>query len=102
MHEQSLFIEALEKAGPAERAAFLDRACGADSALRERLERLLAHHAVAASGPELPLVVPPPVTAERAAAEHPGCVVGSYKLLQQIGEGGMGTVYMAEQLRPVQ
>jgi hypothetical protein len=44
MQEQSLFIEALEKKDPAERAAFLERACAGDAALRQRLERLLARH----------------------------------------------------------
>src|SRR6476619_5184878 len=59
VNEQSLFIEALEKEDPAERAAFLDRVCAGVSGLRERLERLLARHVRQGSGPEeaLPALV---------------------------------------------
>ncbi len=86
----------------AERSAFLAKACGADEALRQRVEALLRAHDQAgdfleqtpartrASRPELPPV-----------GEKPGDRVGHYKLLQQIGEGGCGAVFMAEQEEPV-
>jgi hypothetical protein len=44
MQEQSIFVEALDKEEPAERAAFLDRVCASDPALRQRIERLLQRH----------------------------------------------------------
>src|SRR5258707_521647 len=90
MHEQSLFIEALEKEDPAERAAFLDLACAAAPAPRARTERWRARPASAATA-----------SLGGRAAEHPGMVIGPYKLLEQIGEGGFGIVYMAEQTHPV-
>src|SRR5438067_939059 len=115
MNEESLFIEALETSDPAGRAAFLERVCEGDTALRGRLERLLAQHGRAGSFLGQPVVSPPqtaslandggdPARAVPRAGprEGPGTVIGPYKLLQVIGEGGMGTVFMAEQTHPVQ
>src|SRR6516225_8385680 len=72
-----------------------------DHALRGRVEVLLRAHAQAnslldAAGPS------PTPTIDTPAREGPGTVIGPYKLLQQIGEGGMGTVFMAAQTHPVQ
>jgi serine/threonine protein kinase len=103
MNERSIFIAALEKDDPAERVAYLDQACG-DAALRQRIERLLAAHAAAGGILDRP-VGPETQTATgllQPILEQAGAVIGPYKLLQQIGEGGMGTVYMAEQSHPVQ
>jgi serine/threonine protein kinase len=100
MHEESIFIEALEQADPAERAAYLDRACAGDEALRRRIERLLERHEQPDSLLDSP-AAEAGATVDRPTAEGPGAVIGAYKLLQAIGEGGMGTVYMAEQTRPV-
>jgi tetratricopeptide (TPR) repeat protein/tRNA A-37 threonylcarbamoyl transferase component Bud32 len=112
MQEQTLFMEAMEIGDPAQRAAFLDRACGNDSALRERVEKLLQRHQQDDSFLKSPALAPA-LTGEytldpggqltaTGGMEGPGTVIGSYKLLQRIGEGGMGSVYMAEQTQPVQ
>jgi tetratricopeptide (TPR) repeat protein/serine/threonine protein kinase len=101
MQEQSIFIEALEREDPTERAAFLDRACGGDTELRRRIEKLLLRHAQDGSFLESPT---PSfmATIEQPPREGSGTVIGPYKLLQPIGEGGMGAVFMAEQTQPVQ
>src|SRR3989475_8735883 len=102
MSEETIFAAALALP-PEERAACLDHACGADAALRQRVEILLNAHATGAflEEPAAPvtahtLQVSPPIS------ERPGDTIGRYKLLQQIGEGGCGVVYMAEQTEPVQ
>jgi tetratricopeptide (TPR) repeat protein len=102
MQEQTIFIEALEIEDEAERAAFLDRACGGGAALRERVGRLLLRHKEHDSLLDrtggLTDVFPPPPAAPPVG---PGAMIGPYKLLHQIGEGGMGTVFLAEQDQPV-
>jgi hypothetical protein len=92
---RELFLEAAEIEDAMARAAFLDRACEENADLRRRLEALLA--ADQAAGPAAPR--PPP--ADPHPGEGVGSVIGRYKLLEQIGEGGCGVVYMAEQMEPV-
>jgi serine/threonine protein kinase len=99
VNEQTLFAEALERTDPQDRAAFLDEACQCDPALRGRLERLLAQHQRAGSFLESSPVTSAPTINE--PPETPGTVIGPYKLLEQIGEGGFGVVFMAEQMQPV-
>jgi WD40 repeat protein/serine/threonine protein kinase len=99
MNEQAIFIAALQE-DPDRRAAYLDKACAADPALRQRVEKLLDAHERAGSFLKQPAAAA--VTdAYRPVSEGPGNVIGPYKLLQQIGEGGFGVVYMAEQQEPV-
>src|SRR5262249_6425390 len=99
----SIFCGALERLAADERAAYLDAACGTDAALRTRVEALLrAHEAASGFLPERPVAGDTRAPTAAAVAERLGRVVGPYKLLQQIGEGGMGTVFMAEQQQPVQ
>jgi serine/threonine protein kinase len=88
----------------AERASFLDEACGAALDLRSEVESLLAHSDGGTSRIHLrPDAETPAVTiVERGpVSEGPGSRIGPYKILQQIGEGGFGVVYMAEQEAPV-
>src|SRR5262249_1640101 len=96
---------ALEKESPAERAAFLDRACADDAALRQRLERLLHRHeqggsflGLAEADPYRTSPDPPPAAPD---GDGPRGRVGPHKLLEPIGEGGMGAVWMVEQQQPV-
>lgn len=101
-NEKSIFLEALQKGGE-ERRAFLEAACGDNPALRAEVEALLA--ANDRSGDLLDVTAPGPLSPTLVGPQNvpePGTTIGPYKLLQQIGEGGMGTVYMAEQSQPVQ
>jgi serine/threonine protein kinase len=101
MNERSIFIEALDKTNAAQRAAYLDAVCAEDVAMRRRIEKLLGAHE-AAGGILDHAAVPAEMTGpEQPLSEGPGTVIGPYKLLQQIGEGGFGVVYMAEQTQPV-
>src|SRR5258705_9851616 len=98
--EIDLFAAAIELP-VAERAAYLDRACSGDVDLRQRVDGLLKEHDDLGDSPGKR---PSKGTAQggpRAIGEKPGDRIGHYKLLQQIGEGGGGVVYMAEQEAPV-
>jgi len=102
---ETILAQAVEIAAPDERQAYVEQACGGDRALERRVERLIANHFQAGSFLERPAVaMDPDGTAGLEAAgtaEGPGSVIGPYKLLEQIGEGGMGVVYMTEQTQPV-
>src|SRR5712692_9382006 len=114
MKAEEILQAALERGTPAERAAYLDGACGADTKLRSLVEGLLRAREAAGRFLEQPLFASSPTvdepnaeqgggqaTSDEARVEQPGTRIGPYKLLQQIGEGGMGVVYMAEQEQPV-
>jgi tetratricopeptide (TPR) repeat protein len=102
MSEREIFDAALAIADPVQRTAYLDQACGDDARLREQVEGLLEMQGRLGSFLESPAGGLPDATpADRPLQEGPGTVIGPYKLLQQIGEGGMGVVFLAEQTRPV-
>jgi eukaryotic-like serine/threonine-protein kinase len=102
MNAEEILLAAVEKKTEAERAAFLEGACGPDAELRAQVESLLEAHREAGSFLEQPLFEATPTSDQPPDQEKSGTVIGPYKLLQQLGEGGMGTVYMAEQTQPVQ
>src|SRR5215472_2104318 len=93
---KTIFLDAVENCPPERWDAYLDEACDGDADLRRRVRVLLDAHKGADSliddpGPAATITVAPPLT------DGQGTIIGPYKLMEGIGEGGMGVVYMAEQ-----
>jgi tetratricopeptide (TPR) repeat protein len=100
MNERDIFIAALQKATTAERQAFVEEACRGEETLRQGVEALLAAHDRAAGFLESPPVDLPDTPVD-CPGETVGTIIGPYKVLEQIGAGGFGNVYAAEQQQPV-
>ncbi len=100
MRERDIFDAALAIANPAERSAYLAKASAGKQGLRDHLEELLEMHEQLGDFLELPT---PSLAANTDETPHEclGAMIGPYKLLEQIGEGGMGVVFMAEQVQPL-
>src|SRR5258707_12845813 len=100
---KAIFLDAVGNHAPQDWDVYLGGVCGDDAELRRQIMILLEAHQQAGSFLDVPAVARTiDMPAQSSIAEKPGTVIGPYKLLQQIGEGGMGTVFMAEQTKPVQ
>jgi serine/threonine protein kinase/formylglycine-generating enzyme required for sulfatase activity/dienelactone hydrolase len=99
--EEAVFKTAIQLATPAEREAYVRQACQDDPQLLADVQSLLRHHD-SSSFLDGPVFDPGVKLDQSPIAEGPGTVVGRYKLLEKIGEGGMAVVYMAEQAEPIQ
>jgi eukaryotic-like serine/threonine-protein kinase len=105
IHEQpepdGIFGQAIHIASPQEREKYLTRACGENAQLRAEVDELLAAYPKAENFLEKPAAVPSDTVDRAMPSERAGSKIGPYKLIQQIGDGGMGVVYMAQQTEPV-
>jgi tetratricopeptide (TPR) repeat protein/serine/threonine protein kinase len=100
--DEEVIFKAARRLPPGEpRDAYLAEACGGDEALRRRVQELLRVDEEERSFLAAPAVGPAGTAERPAAGEGPGVTIGAYKLIEPIGEGGMGTVWMAQQTEPV-
>ena len=95
---KEVFLTAVEQPSPAERVGYLDAACAGNAELRRRVEALLAAHDQPSRAPQTDTIG---YEAPDQGSEQPGARIGPYHLLQELGAGGMGTVWLAEQEVPV-
>jgi serine/threonine protein kinase/tetratricopeptide (TPR) repeat protein len=96
---KQIFLDTIENYSSDQWPAAVQEACGEDALLRERVAALLDAHQ--SSDPLLDVAIAPDTVDAPLCTERPGIQIGQYKLLEEIGEGGMGTVFMAEQTSPV-
>src|SRR3954451_12221480 len=103
LDDETIFHVARKIEAPEARGAYLDQVCGEDRRLRGKVEILLSAYDRERSFLESPAVSAPEAStaAWSPSPEPPGTVIAPYKLMEQIGEGGMGVVYVAEQTKPV-
>jgi len=101
MNPEDIFHKAIEISDQAERVEYLDKACAGDEKLRAEVDALLKWHEEAGSFLKMPEGDPNATLENAPVPDASGTVVGRYKLLEKIGEGGMASVYMAEQERPI-
>src|SRR3954469_22325668 len=100
MKAEDIFLAALEKKAADERQDYLKSACGDDVHLRAQVIGLLNSDQQAGSFLDAPLFDSPP-TIDPPDCERPGAVIGPYKLMEEIGAGGFGLVFVAEQQQPL-